>query len=618
MDTKLRKASHSYFVKLLLFTIVIISFSISLQLVFEIGYGDFFDLDTINESEFLESRDFAHSINVVAAEFINESFKINKKVDEKVLKNVEYYYKNGNIELISTKGNNLDHIKNLPAYVIMQGTEIETYPFVSYQNYFYYIENVFHDITNTGGVLYLGFTDDYIQEYQIKWQEKKDFTYDYLVKIGIGFLILGISFILLLLLSGRRFWGDKEVETIFLDKMYTEINLVICGLLIATWVSLVMQLGPNYIEKFLLPVTIVIGTAGLIFVLSLVRNIKSRTLIKNFLIYKILHKIFKFIEKIYNSGTTGRKVTGIVIAYPLIAALSLILFPVTIGVAVWLSLREVEKFNAIKLGLEKVKAGDLHHEIQVQGKGELARLAQDINSVTEGLNNAVRNELKSERMKAELITNVSHDIKTPLTSIITYTDLLKTEKNPEKIQEYLEILSQKSQRLKSLTEDLFEASKASSGNIPVNFEKVDLVALINQGLGECSEKIEENGLEFKFDYHPEKIEVNADGKLLWRAIENLLSNIFKYALKGSRIYINAEIADKKARIIIKNISAFELNISPDELMERFTRGDESRSSDGSGLGLSIAKSLIEIQRGNFKIEIDGDLFKTYIELECWE
>jgi hypothetical protein len=170
--------------------------------------------------------------------------------------------------------------------------------------------------------------------------EEKRFYLRHLVKIGIGFLILGISFILLLLLSGRRFWGDKEVETIFLDKMYTEINLVVCGLLIASWVSFAMQFGPNYIEKFLLPVTAVIGTTGLIFVLSLVRSIKNRTLIKNTLIYKILHKIFKFIEKIYNSGTTGHKVTGIVIAYPLIAALSLILFPVTIGVAVWLSLKK--------------------------------------------------------------------------------------------------------------------------------------------------------------------------------------------------------------------------------------------------------------------------------------
>ena len=178
--------------------------------------------------------------------------------------------------------------------------------------------------------------------------------------------------------------------------------------------------------------------------------------------------------------------------------------------------------------------------IDVDGKGEFARLAANINSITDGLKKAVDSELKSERLKTELITNVSHDIRTPLTSIITYVDLLKKEKDPSKVEEYIEVLDQKSKRLKILTDDLFEAAKASSGNIPVNFERIDIVSLITQGLGEVNDKIEDLDLEFKFNHPKEKVYITADGKLLWRSIENLLSNIFKYALKGSRVYIDIE------------------------------------------------------------------------------
>ncbi|SPF41585.1 HAMP domain protein (fragment) [Candidatus Desulfosporosinus infrequens] len=190
---------------------------------------------------------------------------------------------------------------------------------------------------------------------------------------------------------------------------------------------------------------------------------------------------------------------------------------------------------------------------------------------------------------------------------------MKNEKDQARAAEYIEIIDQKSQRLKILTEDLFEATKAASGNIPVNFEKIDLVSLITQGLGEFDDKIQASALDFKISSH-DKVLINADGKLLWRAIENLLLNIFKYALAGSRVYINIIDSGSVVILTIKNISAYELDISTDELMERFKRGDESRSSQGSGLGLSIAKSLIEIQKGCFNLEIDGDLFKVIIQM----
>jgi len=218
-------------------------------------------------------------------------------------------------------------------------------------------------------------------------------------------------------------------------------------------------------------------------------------------------------------------------------------------------------------------------------------------------------------MKAELVTNVSHDLKTPLTSIITYIDLLKTEGlASDNAPKYLDVLDKKSQRLKVLTEDLFEAAKAASGNVSIKREELDVGSLLTQGLAELSDRIEDSGLDFRLNIPEDKLSVQADGKLLWRAIENIISNVLKYALVGSRVYIDATARANHVNLIFKNISATPLNIEPEELVERFKRGDESRSTEGSGLGLAIAKSLVELQGGTFTIDIDGDLFKVTIAL----
>ena len=403
----------------------------------------------------------------------------------------------------------------------------------------------------------------------------------------------------------------KRVHLHFVDRLYTDINLVLCMGLITLWAALV-DLVFEQINGMILLITPPIATLGLILVLSLIKHLKNRTFFKHSLIYRILYHIVVFIKNVYDSGNTGVKTVLLVIGYPLLVAATFFIFPITIGIAAWLAFKKVQSFRAIQEGVDKIKAGDLHHRIEVAGKGEFSKLASNINSISEGLEKAVEGELKSERLKTELITNVSHDIRTPLTSIITYVDLLKNERDPEKIDEYVEILDQKSQRLKVLTDDLFDAAKASSGSMPVHLEEIDIESLLTQGLGEVNDKIEASELEFKIRQPEDKVFIKADGKLLWRSIENLLSNIFKYAMQGSRVYIDIEDIGNEVLITFKNISAFELNITAEELMERFTRGDESRTSQGSGLGLSIAKSLIELQKGRFTIQIDGDLFKAMI------
>ena len=291
-----------------------------------------------------------------------------------------------------------------------------------------------------------------------------------------------------------------------------------------------------------------------------------------------------------------------------------LILPIALGAAYYV-FTKVKKFQTIQEGFNIARNGDYDYKISLAGKGEFNNLAENMNDITSGLKIAVQNEVKSERLKTELITNVSHDIKTPLTSIISYVDLLKREGlSSPNAPKYLDVLDRKSNRLKTLTEDLFEAAKATSGAIEVKYEKVNVNALVSQILGELDEKIQESNLSFKVTKKENRIFAKADGRLLSRVMENLLSNIFKYALEGSRVYIDIWQTEKEVFVSFKNISAVELNIPVDELMERFKRGDESRSSEGNGLGLAIAKSLMEIQEGLLSLSIDGDLFKAEIKL----
>lgn len=239
-----------------------------------------------------------------------------------------------------------------------------------------------------------------------------------------------------------------------------------------------------------------------------------------------------------------------------------------------------------------------------------------INDISKGFEVAREEGVKSERLKTELITNVSHDIKTPLTSIINYVDLLKKENiENEKAKEYIDILDSKSQRLKRLTEDLVEASKASSGNVKLNVEKINVVELLKQSIGEFEDKFKIKDLEIISEYAEDEIYIKADNRYMYRIIENLFGNISKYAQEKSRVYIEVKRIESKVRIDIKNMSKERLNISSEELMQRFVRGDKSRTTEGSGLGLSISKSLTELQKGNFEIKIDGDLFKVELEFD---
>jgi signal transduction histidine kinase len=272
--------------------------------------------------------------------------------------------------------------------------------------------------------------------------------------------------------------------------------------------------------------------------------------------------------------------------------------------------------NKIKTATDNIIKGTYKNEIKIKNSSILKELANNIMNIDDGLDKAIYKAVKSERMKGELITNVSHDLKTPLTSIINYVDLLDKENiSEEKKKDYLDILKERSARLKVLIEDLFEASKAASGNLEMHMEDLDPVALLRQTLGEFEDKINISKLEFIKKLPQEKLTIYADGKKTFRIFQNLISNILKYSLNGTRVYIDVEEKERFVSMTFKNISAYPLNFTEEEILERFKRGDASRTTEGSGLGLSIAKSLVELQGGIFEIKLDGDLFKVVVLLK---
>ena len=273
------------------------------------------------------------------------------------------------------------------------------------------------------------------------------------------------------------------------------------------------------------------------------------------------------------------------------------------------------QMRSLKAAGEKLAAGEFEYKADTKHMyWEFKHHAENLNSIGDGMAAAVEQRMKSERLKTELITNVSHDIKTPLTSIINYVDLLERPHTPEEGAEYLEVLERQSKRLKKLTQDLVEASKASTGNMSVTLAPTSTLEIINQSLAEYGQRMEAGKLSVLINVPEPAPAVRADGRLLWRVMDNLFNNVVKYAMPETRVYVDVRTSEGNAVISVKNISRAALNVSAEELMERFVRGDASRSTEGSGLGLSIAKSLTELQHGQFSISTDGDLFKAEVTL----
>ena len=351
---------------------------------------------------------------------------------------------------------------------------------------------------------------------------------------------------------------------------------------------------------------------------SLIKRIKGRNLWKN----SLLRVIVRFIYKIYDNRKKTTKTVLLLCGFFLVQGIAvlfrngvtmLLVLLADVGVF-YVVLNGLLLKGKLKKGIEEIALGNMEYQIPLQGlRGENLKLAEMINGIANGFHMAVEEAMKNERLKTDLITNVSHDIKTPLTSIINYVAILKQSDIADpKIQGYLDILEAKAQRLKTLTEDVVEASKVSSGNISLEYMDVDLVEMIQQTEGEMAEKFEARNLKMIVNLPAEPAVVHVDGRRMWRVLENIFGNAAKYAMPGTRVYADLKLEEDTVDLSLKNVSEHQLNISADELTERFIRGDLSRSSEGSGLGLSIAQSLTTMQGGTFNLYLDGDLFRVNI------
>ena len=382
----------------------------------------------------------------------------------------------------------------------------------------------------------------------------------------------------------------------------------------------VSNLDETFIPVPILVIGSFIGTAlsfavGLVCILSIFKRIKAG----RFWNHTVIGRIISILVGAFRaSDNTTLKVMGICILGALLSAFWVGFIPVLILICAVVP-RWLKKYKRVKQGINELKNGNLEYKIPIEGDGELDRLAMDVNEISSATGIAVENENKSARMKTELISNVSHDLKTPLTSMISYVDLMKREGlDSPNAPEYLDIVQEKTLRLKKLTEDLFDAAKASSGAISVNMQQIEMVSMVNQALAETEERFTSRGLSVIFTNKADSAYVKADGQLLWRVMENLFVNAGKYALANSRVYIDIVEKGDCLTLEVKNMSEAQLNISADELMERFKRGDESRNTEGSGLGLAIAKDLTDLMDGKLELKVDGDLFKACVTLSKGE
>ena len=449
---------------------------------------------------------------------------------------------------------------------------------------------------------------------------------------AVSFAVCLALFVFLLCAAGHK-EGVEGIHLNWVDRIPLDLYLVLAvaagGCIFAAGIELTN--ASIAIAVFVVAVLLVFAVLLIMSVfMTLATRFKSGAFWKNTIIFYIL----RFLARTLRAIGTG--ISYCAVHLPLYWQAGLIFVGISLAelfvlaafsrsavVVIWVIAKLAEapllvllavSLQKLKSGGEALAAGNLNASVDLNHMyGVLKHHGENLNSIAQGMQKAVQQQLKSERFRTDLITNVSHDIKTPLTSIVNYVDLLKKEDiQPEKAKEYLAVLDRQSARLKKLTEDLVEASKASSGTLPVHLEAVDVNVLLSQVSGEYQSRFELCRLEPIVKLAPESPQILADGKLLWRVFDNLLSNICKYAMPGTRVYFTSEVLDSRVQISFKNISNYPLDITADELMERFVRGDSSRSTEGSGLGLSIAQSLTGLQKGSFDLVVDGDLFKANI------
>lgn len=452
--------------------------------------------------------------------------------------------------------------------------------------------------------------------------------YQLIVIAAVSFILCLVLFIFLLCAAGHRA-GSEGIVPSFVDKIPFDLFTLLMIVAISCLWAILAEMSYDSILLIMLACLVILVAALLIllYIMSFAVRVKLGGVIKGCIIYKVLAWVWRLIRSVCHA--IAELVRGMPLVPKSCVAVAVILLLELISVnsgVVWLITNALLAAALIYTAIcakkllaagQKLAAGDESCVVDTSKLyGPFREHGEDLNTIRDGVSLAVEARMRSEHFRTELITNVSHDIKTPLTSIINYVDLLGKEKpENEKMREYVDVLQRQSARLKKLIDDLLEASKASTGNLTVNAEPCDVGVLLDQTLGEYGEKLSAAGLEPVLTKPEKPVIIMADGRHMWRIFDNLLNNICKYSQRGTRVYLEVCERDGKAVVTFRNISSRQLNISSDELMERFVRGDSSRNTEGSGLGLNIAQSLAQLQKGTMELTVDGDLFKVTLTFD---
>ena len=513
-----------------------------------------------------------------------------------------------------------------------------------------------------GDGILLRMTDEQVNDLKALWYADRDMFLSAVRYTMTMFLIALAAFVYLLFVTGRRA-ADEKVHLILIDRMFVECNIaLIAAAAIGTAVLLIVGIDSTVgngtgVDIIIYPMTVLLVCAFALvmeLILSLVRNLKNRTFVERSFIlravrwcwrtawrivrwaWRLCKRAGRFVgakrESVLQRMLKDYKTRNVLLAffgYSAVLGLLAMMFGAMIDygegffafllgigwfvIACIFLVHRIGGFERIVEALKRLRAGELTYKLGDMPAGVLSAMAEDINSLGDGMQAALQNEIRAERMKSELITNVSHDLKTPLTSILSYSDLLCQEHlTPEEANDYAKIIHQKSLRLKNLTSDLFDISKVQSGAEQMQCERIDACTLVRQALGEQDKAIAESRLTLKVNIPEREVPIWADGKKMSRVMENLIGNCVKYALSGTRVFVTVSEQESEAGIELKNIANYEMDFDAGEITERFVRGDAARTTEGSGLGLAIAKSYVEACGGTLTVEVDGDLFKVRI------
>ncbi|MTV47939.1 hypothetical protein GJ688_02945 [Heliobacillus mobilis] len=587
-------------------------------------------------------QEMAGKLADLRQEMVDSEFREYRSLLQRVSNQPGFYYyaTNGVVTYSNTEQRDRNYFTGFQAYYVVDKSVSKIYPTNKDNTGFY--DSAFDYASNN--TIYLAVNDEYLAQKQEEWDRQYEHLHYGMRVIAGAVLLICIGLLYLIWGTGRGNDG-QTIQFQLIDRLYTDIALFGILTVVFSWAILMVQLiqsnfldAPLFISDFLRPdflsatlFNMISCSLGLWLLLSLVRRLKNRSLLKESLTYQAVSKIWTMIRTILNSGPLFMKIAAaIVLLVASVFVLSALMvtagsrlaffFFLVLGAlttfAVYYTIYVVKPLQVIMDGVKIIKKGQLDHEIVINENSLFAALARDVNTLADGLKRALAKEIKAERMKSELVTNVSHDLKTPLTSIINYADLLSKENLiPESANEYVAVIKKKSERLKQMTQDLFEISRVQSGNITMEMERIDMAVLVNQSLAELEEQIEGSELEFKVNAQEGQALVMADGKRLSRVLENLIQNVLKYALTKTRVYLTVSADETYVYVEFKNIANYEMNFHEDEILERFVRGDQARTTEGSGLGLAIAQSNIAACGGVLKVTVDGDLFKVMIKMK---